>query len=91
MVPVFKKGRKVNNFDLYANHSWYVPGVKGMFVLLGWFLLGNLLASLLVAIFAALFCVIYGFLIILISHFWAEMMRAIASIANSTQKIANKK
>lgn len=46
---------------------------------------------LLVAIFAALFCVIYGFLIILISHFWAEMMRAIASIANSTQKIANKK
>ncbi len=51
MVPVFKKGRKVNNFDLYANHSWYVPGVKGMFVLLGWFLVGNLLASLLVAIF----------------------------------------
>ena len=51
MVPVFKKGRKVNNFDLYANHSWYLPGVKGMFVLLGWFLLGNLLASLLVAVF----------------------------------------
>ena len=38
--------RKVNNYDLYANHAWYVPGVKGMFVLLGWFLVGNLLGSL---------------------------------------------
>ena len=47
MVPVFTKGRKVkNNYDLYANHAWYVPGVKGMFVLLGWFLLGNLLGGL---------------------------------------------
>ena len=47
MVPVFTKGRKVkNNYDLYANHSWYVPGVRGMFVLLGWFLLGNLLGGL---------------------------------------------
>lgn len=38
--------RRVNNFDLYANHAWYVPGVAGMFGLLGWFLLGNLLGSL---------------------------------------------
>ena len=38
--------RRVNNFDLYANHAWYVPGVSGMFGLLGWFLLGNLLGSL---------------------------------------------
>ena len=43
--------RKVNNYDLYANHAWYVPGVKGMFVLLGWFLLGNLLGTLVVSIF----------------------------------------
>lgn len=50
MVPVFKRGRKVNNFDLYTNHSWYLPDVKGMFALLGWFLAGNLLASLLVGV-----------------------------------------
>ena len=42
--------RKVNNYDLYANHAWYVPGVGGMFALLGWFLLGNLLGSLLMLI-----------------------------------------
>lgn len=51
MVPVFKKGRNVRNYDLYANHAWYVPGWKGVFALLGWFLLGNLLGSLLVMIF----------------------------------------
>ena len=44
--------RKVNNYDLYANHAWYVPGVKGMFVLLAWFLAGNLLGSLVMGIFA---------------------------------------
>ena len=38
--------RRVNNYDLYANHAWYVPGVAGMFGLLGWFLVGNLLGSL---------------------------------------------
>jgi membrane protease YdiL (CAAX protease family) len=51
MVPVFKKGRKVNNYDLFANHAWYVPGVKGMFGLLGWFLLGTLLGVLVVGLF----------------------------------------
>ena len=38
--------RKVNNYDLFTNHAWYVPGVKGMFTLLLWFLVGNLLGSL---------------------------------------------
>ena len=53
-APVFlKKGRKVNNYDLFTNHSWYVPGVKEMFVLLGLFLLGNLLGGLIEMIFAA--------------------------------------
>ena len=42
--------RKVNNYHLYANHAWYVPGVGGMFALLGWFLAGNLLGSLLLAL-----------------------------------------
>ncbi len=45
--------RKVNNYDLYANHAWYAPGVKGMFGLLGWFLLGNVLGSLVVLILSS--------------------------------------
>ena len=43
--------RKVNNWDLYAGHAWYVPGVGGMFALLGWFLVGNLLGSMVMGIF----------------------------------------
>ncbi len=47
-APVFlMKGRKVNNYDLYATHAWYVPGVKGMFAMLGWFVVGSLLGSVL--------------------------------------------
>jgi membrane protease YdiL (CAAX protease family) len=42
--------RKVNNYDLYASHAWYVPGVGGMFALLGWFLLGSLLGTLVTSI-----------------------------------------
>ncbi len=45
--------RKVNNYSLYASHAWYVPGVKGMFGLLGWFLLGNLLGGVVEAVFGA--------------------------------------
>jgi len=53
-APVFlKKARKVNSYDLYATHAWYVPGVKGMFGMLGWFILGSLLGSLLQVIFMA--------------------------------------
>lgn len=38
--------RKVRNYDLYAGHAWYVPGVKGMFGLLGWLIVGSLLGGL---------------------------------------------
>lgn len=51
MPPVFRKARKVNNYDLYANHAWYVPGVKGMFTLFALFLAGSLLGALVVAVF----------------------------------------
>ena len=37
--------RKVNNYDLYSGHAWYVPGIKGMFGFLGWYVLGALLAG----------------------------------------------
>ena len=38
--------RKVHNYDLYSGHAWYVPGVKGMFGLLGWLIVGSLLGGL---------------------------------------------
>ena len=38
--------RKVKNYDLYSGHAWYVPGIKGMFGFIGWFLLGALLGGI---------------------------------------------
>ena len=38
--------RKVKDYDLYSGHAWYVPGVKGMFGFIGWFLLGGLLGGI---------------------------------------------
>ena len=45
------RARRVNNYDLFASHAWYVPGVGGMFGLLGWFLVGSLIGALIQAIF----------------------------------------
>ena len=39
------RARKVKDYDLYSGHAWYVPGIKGMFGFIGWFLLGALLGS----------------------------------------------
>lgn len=41
------RARRVNNFDLFSSHAWYVPGVSGMFGLLGWFIIGALISALL--------------------------------------------
>ena len=38
--------RKVNNYDLYSGHAWYVPGIKGMFGFIGWFILGAMLGGI---------------------------------------------
>jgi hypothetical protein len=38
--------RRVKNYDLYSGHAWYVPGIKGMFGFIGWYLLGALLGAL---------------------------------------------
>ena len=46
------KARKVTNYDLYANHAWYLPGVKGMFALFGFFLLGSILGAIVIGILA---------------------------------------
>ena len=45
--------RKVNNYDLYATHAWYVPGIGGMFGMLGWFLVGSLLGGIVSVILLA--------------------------------------
>ena len=36
----------INKCSLYASHAWYVPGVKAMFTLFGWFLVGTLLCGI---------------------------------------------
>ena len=42
--------RRVNNYDLFANHAWYVPGVGGLFTLLLWFLVGTLLGTIVMVV-----------------------------------------
>ena len=41
------KGIKPRNYGFQEKFVWYVPGVKGMFALLGWLLVGALLGNLL--------------------------------------------
>ena len=45
------RARRVNNYDLFASHAWYVPGVKGMFALLVWFLVGMILGIVIELLF----------------------------------------
>ena len=47
-----RKPRK--SYDLLRSCSWYTPGVGGMFVVLGWFLGGMLLAGLVCALLIAM-------------------------------------
>ena len=45
----FFKPRKVEkNYDLLSSCSWYTPDVGGLFAVLGWFLVGMILASIVV-------------------------------------------
>ena len=45
----FFKPRKVEkNYDLLSTCSWYTPDVGGLFAVLGWFLVGMILASIVV-------------------------------------------
>ena len=46
--------RKVKNYNFYGKFSWYVPGVKEMFVLIAMLLLGAVLGNLVTLGFAAL-------------------------------------
>ena len=48
-MEFFRKGKN-QNYDLWSGYSWYVPGVAGMFAMLGWLLLGSVLGNVLSAI-----------------------------------------
>lgn len=45
--------KRRGNFNVFSAHAWYVPGVGGMFALLGFLVLGGLLGSLVTLIFSA--------------------------------------
>ena len=70
--------RRVNNYDLFANHAWYVPGVKGMFVLLFWFLVGVLISAIIQLILLAFVpmqtVLDYGMIILYPLYFLPAMM-----------------
>ena len=78
--------RKVRNYDLYSGHAWYVPGVKGMFGFIGWFLLGALLGSVVTLIMRAFMSqqaiLDYGQIVLYPIQFLPAMVYA----ANQSQK-----
>ena len=80
------RARKVNNYDLYATHAWYVPGVGGMFAMLGWFLAGVLLAALVEVICMAFvpeeFIMKYGMVVL----YPLQFLPAMIYVANKSQR-----
>ena len=53
-MAFFKKGKSAN-YSVLPGYAWYVPGVSGMFALLGWLLVGTLLGGILASIFQLAF------------------------------------
>ena len=49
-MDFFKKG-KHQNYDIFSDFAWHVPGVGGMFGLLVWLLLGAIVGNIVAAIF----------------------------------------
>lgn len=45
-MPIFSNRKVRKDFDFFKACSWYVPGVGGMFSVLGWFLIGMILAAI---------------------------------------------
>ena len=74
--------RKVKNYDLFSSHAWYVPGVKGMFGLFGFFLLGALLSGIVMGILMLFMTeqeiADYGMIVIYPVQFLPAMMYAAA-------------
>ena len=53
-MPFFKKLR-TPDYDIFSPHAWYVPGVGGMFVMLGWLLIGAIIGNIVTFAFTAIF------------------------------------
>ena len=49
-MAFFKKSKN-QNYDVFTGFAWHVPGVGGMFALLGWLLVGALLGGIITGIF----------------------------------------
>lgn len=68
------------NYDLYSGYSWYMPGVRGMFVLLGMFILGGLLGSLIQAVLMLFMTpdqvMSYGMIVVYPAQFMPAMIYA---------------
>ena len=47
----FFKRSKHRNYDVFSGYAWHVPGVAGMFGLLGWLLVGALLGNVVSGVF----------------------------------------
>lgn len=45
-MPFLSNRRVKTNFDFFSACAWYVPGVSGLFAVLGWFIVGMILGSL---------------------------------------------
>ena len=48
MNHIFRRYQGRGSYDLFSVYSYYLPGIKGMFILLALFLLGSLLGNLVV-------------------------------------------
>lgn len=72
--------RRVKNFELFSAQSWYVPGVGGMFALLGFFMLGSVLSVIISLILTAIMTpqdiADYGMIILYPVQFLPAMMFA---------------
>ena len=52
-MAFFKKSKN-QNYDVFSGFAWHVPGVSGMFGLLGWLLVGAILGSIVTVVFMGL-------------------------------------
>ena len=52
-MAFFKKSKN-QNYDVFSGFAWHVPGVSGMFGLLGWLLVGGILGSIVTLVFMGL-------------------------------------
>ena len=86
MLPMGISARKVNNYDLFSGHAWYVPGIKGMFGFLGWFILGAILGAMVQGIMGLFMSqqalMDYGMIVV----YPVQFLPAMVYVANQSRK-----